>query len=49
MYLDHFGLREAPFLITPHADFFFGGANRSALLRVLNDARGLPMSLLGSL
>lgn len=35
MYHDHFGLREAPFLITPHADFFFGGANRSALLDAL--------------
>ena len=25
MYLDHFGLREAPFRITPHTDFFFQG------------------------
>lgn len=40
MYLDHFGLREAPFLITPHADFFFGGANRSALLDALVYALG---------
>lgn len=40
MYLDHFGLREAPFLITPHADFFFGGANRSALLEALVYALG---------
>ncbi len=32
MYLEHFGLRETPFRITPHADFFFGGANRRALL-----------------
>ncbi|MDA1813412.1 hypothetical protein PDK10_27680, partial [Bacillus cereus] len=35
MYLDHFGLREAPFLITPHADFFYGGANRSEMDRHL--------------
>jgi MSHA biogenesis protein MshM len=35
MYLEHFGLRETPFRITPHADFFFGGANRSALLEAL--------------
>ncbi len=40
MYLDHFGLREPPFLITPHADFFFGGANRSALLDALVYALG---------
>lgn len=35
MYLEHFGLREAPFRITPHADFFFGGANRRPLLDAL--------------
>lgn len=40
MYLEHFGLREPPFLITPHADFFFGGANRSALLDALVYALG---------
>ena len=40
MYLEHFGLREAPFRITPHADFFFGGANRSALLEALVYALG---------
>jgi type II secretory pathway predicted ATPase ExeA len=40
MYLEHFGLREAPFRITPHADFFFGGANRSALLDALVYALG---------
>ena len=28
MYLEHFGLRETPFRITPHADFFFGGAQK---------------------
>lgn len=35
MYLDHFGLREAPFLITPHTEFFFSGANRGATLEAL--------------
>lgn len=35
MYLDHFGLREPPFRITPHPDFFFGGADRGATLQAL--------------
>lgn len=35
MYLDHFGLREAPFRITPHTVFFFAGANRGATLEAL--------------
>lgn len=35
MYLDHFGLREAPFRITPHTEFFFAGANRGATLDAL--------------
>jgi len=35
MYLEHFGLREAPFLITPHTEFFFAGANRGATLEAL--------------
>lgn len=35
MYLEHFGLREAPFRITPHTEFFFGGANRGATLEAL--------------
>ena len=35
MYLDHFGLREPPFLITPHTEFFFDGANRGAMLDAL--------------
>ena len=35
MYLDHFGLHEAPFRITPHTDFFFGGGNRGATLDAL--------------
>ena len=30
MYLDHFGLKEPPFRITPHTEFFFSGANRGA-------------------
>ncbi len=35
MYLDHFGLLEPPFRITPHTDFFFSGANRGATLEAL--------------
>jgi MSHA biogenesis protein MshM len=35
MYLKHFGLNEPPFRITPHTDFFFGGANRGATLDAL--------------
>jgi MSHA biogenesis protein MshM len=35
MYLEHFGLNEAPFRITPHTDFFFAGANRGATLEAL--------------
>lgn len=35
MYLAHFGLREAPFRITPHTEFFFSGANRGATLDAL--------------
>ena len=35
MYLEHFGLREAPFRITPHTEFFFSGANRGATLDAL--------------
>ena len=35
MYLEHFGLREAPFRITPHTEFFFSGANRGATLEAL--------------
>jgi MSHA biogenesis protein MshM len=35
MYLDHFGLREPPFRITPHTEFFFSGANRGATLEAL--------------
>ncbi len=35
IYLEHFGLREAPFRITPHTEFFFSGANRGATLEAL--------------
>src|SRR5260370_21729244 len=35
MYLDHFGLKEPPFRIAPHPDFFFQGANRGATLEAL--------------
>jgi type II secretory pathway predicted ATPase ExeA len=35
MYLEHFGLVEIPFRITPHTDFFFAGANRGATLEAL--------------
>jgi type II secretory pathway predicted ATPase ExeA len=38
MYLEHFGLHEAPFRITPHTDFFFGGSNRGATLDALTYA-----------
>jgi type II secretory pathway predicted ATPase ExeA len=35
MYLEHFGLRESPFRITPHTEFFFAGASRGATLEAL--------------
>ncbi|HUN67874.1 MAG TPA: AAA family ATPase [Burkholderiales bacterium] len=35
LYLDHFGLHEPPFRITPHPDFFFDGADRGATLEGL--------------
>ncbi len=35
MYLNHFGLDEPPFRITPHTEFFFAGANRGATLEAL--------------
>ena len=35
MYLEHFGLHEPPFRITPHPDFFFDGADRGATLEGL--------------
>ncbi|MDY0014224.1 MAG: AAA family ATPase [Rhodocyclaceae bacterium] len=38
LYLDHFGLREPPFLITPLTEFFFSGARRGATLEALSHA-----------
>ena len=35
LYLEHFGLSEPPFRITPHTDFFFDGADRGATLDAL--------------
>ncbi len=35
MYLEHFGLNEPPFRITPHPEFFFVGAERGATLEAL--------------
>lgn len=35
MYLEHFGLTEAPFKITAHTQFFFTGANRGETLQAL--------------
>ncbi len=45
MYLEHFGLNEPPFRITPVTEFFFSGANRGeildALIYSLNEAEGI--------
>ena len=38
LYLEHFGLKEPPFRITPHTDFFFDGADRGATLEALEYA-----------
>ena len=35
LYLEHYGLQEPPFRITPHPDFFFDGADRGATLEGL--------------
>lgn len=35
MYLEFFGLKEAPFRITPVTEFFFSGANRGEILDAL--------------
>ncbi len=35
MYLSHYGLNEPPFRITPITDWFYGGANRAAILEAL--------------
>jgi MSHA biogenesis protein MshM len=36
--LDHYSLREAPFSLTPHTDFFYDGGDRGAVLQALNYA-----------
>jgi type II secretory pathway predicted ATPase ExeA len=45
MYLEHFGLTEPPFKITPVTDFFFSGANRGeildALIYAIRDSEGI--------
>jgi type II secretory pathway predicted ATPase ExeA len=45
MYLEHFGLNEPPFKITPVTDFFFPGANRAeildALLYAITESEGI--------
>jgi type II secretory pathway predicted ATPase ExeA len=45
MYLEHFGLNEPPFKITPVTDFFFSGANRGeildALIYAITDGEGI--------
>jgi type II secretory pathway predicted ATPase ExeA len=45
MYLEHFGLTEPPFKITPVTDFFFPGANRAeildALLYAITESEGI--------
>ena len=35
MYLEHFGLKEPPFRITPNPDYFFADADRGAMLDTL--------------
>ena len=35
MYLNHFGLHQAPFRITPHTEFFFSGSRRGSTLEAL--------------
>lgn len=45
MYLEHFGLTEPPFKITPVTDFFFSGASRGeildALVYAISDGEGI--------
>ena len=38
MYLDHYGLREAPFRLTPLTEFFFAGGQRGATVEALSYA-----------
>ena len=35
MYLEHFGLREAPFTLTPDTEFFFNHGSHQEALNVL--------------
>jgi len=35
MYYAHFGLKQAPFKITPNTEFFYPGGNRGAVLEAL--------------
>jgi type II secretory pathway predicted ATPase ExeA len=45
MYLEHFGLTEPPFKVTPVTEFFFSGANRGeildALIYAITDGEGI--------
>jgi MSHA biogenesis protein MshL len=36
LYLEHFGLQQSPFSITPDPDFFFDGSGRGDLLRAID-------------
>ena len=38
VYLNHFCLREQPFSLTPHTDFFFDGGDRGAILQAMRYA-----------
>lgn len=38
LYLKHFGMREAPFKITPTTEFFYGGGRRGEILHALQYA-----------
>ena len=38
LYLKHFGLREAPFKITPTTEFFYAGGRRGEILHALQYA-----------
>lgn len=38
LYIDHFGLSESPFSITPNPHFFFAGSGRGSLLEALRYA-----------
>ena len=40
MYLDYFGLKEAPFRITPNTEYWYAGAQRGEILAALGYALG---------